>query len=135
MDAFTRAYIAAALWSSVDDDGDPLDSRYDESDIAPETLAYMVEDCARFQRENDSLLTAAASSGKYGMPRGSVDTRGIGWHSADDLAGHDFWLTRCEHGVGFWDRGLGDIGEQLTAAAKAFGNMDLYVADDGKIWA
>ena len=26
-------------------------------------------------------------------------------YSAEDLAGHDFWLTRNGHGTGFWDAG------------------------------
>lgn len=47
-----------------------------------------------------------------------------------------FWLTRCGHGCGFWD---GDWSEPaatiLTDAAHAFGNVDLYVGDDGKIYA
>jgi hypothetical protein len=50
-------------------------------------------------------------------------------------AGHDFWLTRCGHGAGFWD---GDWPEpyatMLTDAAKAFGEVDLYVGDDGMIY-
>lgn len=28
--------------------------------------------------------------------------------------GHDFLLTSREHGAGFWDRGLGELGERLT---------------------
>lgn len=50
------------------------------------------------------------------------------------MAGHDFWLTRCGHGAGFWD---GDWPEPaataLTEASKAFRNVDLYVGDDGEI--
>lgn len=145
LDNFTRAYIAAAMFTtytsidaSVDDaECEPLDVNYDVSDIAPETLARMADDCARFQREQSALLDAAASLGSYAraMPRGAIDTRGDGWETVDSLAGHDFWLTRCGHGAGFWDRGLGDVGDQLTAAAKAFGGADLYVGDDGRIHA
>jgi hypothetical protein len=51
------------------------------------------------------------------------------------MAGHDFWLTRCGHGAGFWD---GDWPEPqatiLDEAAKRFGNVDLYVGDDGAIY-
>lgn len=52
-----------------------------------------------------------------------------------DRAGHDFWLTRCGHGAGFWDRGLGDIGCKLTEAASVYGSVDLYIGDDGLIYA
>lgn len=42
--------------------------------------------------------------------------------------GHDFILTRNGHGTGFWDRGLGEIGDTLTKWAKTFGSIDsLYI--------
>lgn len=116
LDSFTRAYIEAALWSSTDnaDDsgGAPLDKNYDASDIAAASLAKMKRDCAKFQRENENAIAVGD----------------------DSQAGHDFWLTRTESGVGFWD---GDWPEpeatELTEAAEGFGNVDLYVGDDGKI--
>jgi hypothetical protein len=43
-------------------------------------------------------------------------------------------LTRNGHGSGFWDRGLGKVGEQLTAACGPYGSSDLYVGDDGKVY-
>ena len=49
-------------------------------------------------------------------------------------AGHDFWLTRNGHGAGYWDRGLGEVGDALTTAAEVYGSCDLYVGDDGKIY-
>ena len=36
--------------------------------------------------------------------------------------GGDFYLTRNGHGAGFWDRGYGDVGKQLTEAAKVYGS-------------
>ena len=50
--------------------------------------------------------------------------------SAADI-GHDFMLTRNGHGAGFWDRGLGDLGDRLTAAAKAYGEQMVVVGSDG----
>lgn len=42
--------------------------------------------------------------------------------------GHDFILTRNGHGAGFWDRGLGGIGDTLTKWAKTFGTIEtLYI--------
>lgn len=111
-DVFTDAYVEAMLWSTTDDDGDPLDDNYDARALAPETLKQILEDCERFQEEN------------------AKDLVGIDPASA----GHDFWLTRTGHGLGFWDRGLGDVGERLTAAAHAFGNLDPYAGDDGKLY-
>ncbi len=116
--SFLDAYITAALWSSTAENGDPLDDSYGPDDIAPDTLARMTADCEAFQAANDTP--------DYPSKRGDF--------SDDDLAGHDFWLTRNGHGVGFWDRGLpDDIGKRLTDAAHAFGSFDLYVGDDGLI--
>ena len=97
----------------------------------------MVADCAKFQRDNMALLTAAHGTGKYGAGcrYDAWDTHGDGWHSTADLAGYDFWLTRNGHGTGFWDRGLGNIGKRLAGRAAECGSADLYVGDDGRIWA
>lgn len=117
LDSFERAYVTAALWSSIDnaDDsgGAPLDDNYTWEDIAPEALATMRKECADFRQY------AAADLAKRGD---------------DERSGIDFWLTRNGHGAGFWDRGLGSLGICLTAAAKTFGSSDLYVGDDGKIY-
>jgi hypothetical protein len=119
MDKFTQAYIECALWSSTNDAGDPLDSAHDASSIAPETLARMQADCAKFQADNARLLT---------------DENYLGNHSMIPMAGHDFWLTRNGHGAGFWD---GDwakpAADLLTASCKQFGGCDLYLGDDALI--
>ena len=106
MDAFTRAYVEAALWSSTDDDGTPLDRNYSVKDILGATLTQMKRDCASFQRENrHDLAEGTASQG-----------------------GHDFWLTRNREGAGYWD---GDWPEpaasDLTKSAHHYGPFDLYV--------
>ena len=127
-DEFTWAYIECALWSSCDaNQGDePLDANYDSSDLAPETLAEMLEDCADFQKSFGSLV-----------PPGD-----------DAQAGYDFWLTRNGHGAGFWDgdwarsmppdhwaaRQYKTVGDFLTAMSKPYGEVDLYVGDDGLIY-
>lgn len=109
---FTRAYVECALWSSTDDNSEPLDSGRDYSNIAPATIADMAEDCGQFQSDNAELLAG-------------LD---------DAQSGHDFWLTRNRHGAGFWDRGLGEVGTKLTDAAHVWGSYDLYVGDDGLIY-
>ena len=80
MDSFTKSYIETALWSSTDDDGEPLDSNYGKSDIAKETKQKMVLDCKRFQKENANLIG-----------------------TDHEQAGDDFWFTRNRHGYRFWD--------------------------------
>lgn len=113
LSSFTRACLEAALWSSCDDTGEPLDAAFTTANIAPETIRQFIIDCTRFQVEHAALLASADLSLTQ--------------------AGHDFWLTRNGHGSGFWDRDLGAIGEALTDAAHAFGEVDLYVGDDGLI--
>jgi hypothetical protein len=121
LDTFTEAYITTALWSSNDDDGTPLDMDFGRLDIAPETLARMVADCERFQQENAATLQAAIDTGEV--------VCGL------DRAGHDVWLTRNRHGAGFWDGDWPEpMAQALTDAAHAFGEVDLYVGDDGKVW-
>ena len=127
LDAFTHAYIVAALWSSTDNStpsgGNPLDDNYAATDIAPEALEQITQDCSRFQQAHAVLLAEAYS--RYSVTDGS---------SPETYAGHDFWLTRQGHGAGFWDRGLGEVGEKLTAAAHAVGGSDIYVGDDGELY-
>lgn len=129
IDRFTRAYIVAALWSTNDEStpqgGVPLDQNYDESDLAPECLTRMVADCQDFQTANAALLKRAYAHPCY---------QGTAEYSPVDRAGHDFWLTRNGHGAGYWDRGLGAIGDRLSTVAEVYGDVDLYVGDDGKIY-
>lgn len=113
LDPFTQAYIECALWSSTDDHDQPLDEKYTAANLAPETRARMIADCAAFQVDH--------------------------WNDiADDpvRADHDFWLTRNGHGSGSWD---GDwpaaVGRRLTDAAHAWSSVDLYVGDNGQVHA
>jgi hypothetical protein len=118
LDDFTLSYIEAALWSSYDE-SKPLDANYSIEDIAPETLDRMIEDCQHFQRENAADLARYAPSH---------------W-TADEMGGHDFFLTRNHHGAGFWDGDWPEaIGKRLTEASHAYGEFDLYVGDDGLIY-
>lgn len=51
-----------------------------------------------------------------------------------DMVGYDFYMTRNGHGVGFWDRDLGKLGDWLTKMAKPFGEASLHVGDDGSLY-
>jgi hypothetical protein len=121
-DKFTQAYIECALWTGViGTEPDAIEPEYDlDPDLlAPETLAGMIADCADFQESNEYALVSAFD--KYGY--------------TDEQAGHDFWLTRNGHGAGFWDRGIDALGDELTRAAKVYGASDLYIGDDGMVYA
>ena len=43
------------------------------------------------------------------------------------------WLTRNRHGAGFWDRGLGRVGDILTEVAHSFGEAYLMPNGRGKL--
>lgn len=123
LDDFTRAYLGCALWSSTDDKDEPIDNSHDISDVSDECLQKAIEDCAAFQRDNAQLLEQA-----YALYSHSPE-----WSHAEQ-AGHDFWLTRNRHGAGFWDRGLGPVGQKLTDAAHTYGECNLYIGDDHKVY-
>jgi hypothetical protein len=96
----------------------------DANDVSAETTERMREECADFMRGNLADLREYAERRSYDPNQGTV------W----EYAGHDFWLTRNGHGAGFWDRGLGELGDRLTAACKPYGEIYLYIGDDGKVY-
>ncbi len=138
LDAFTRAYIEAALWSSTAygtpeekacGAPDAFDRSFEDcvygvDDLAPALLASVVEDCAAFQR-------AAADHIAAGCLRTTAAP-----YSDGEQAGHDFWLTRNGHGAGFWDGDWPEpAGDVLTTLSKTYRPQDWYMGDDGMIYA
>jgi hypothetical protein len=129
MDKFTEAYIEAALWSSMGDDDEPLDRNYDASDLTPETLEKIVQDCTKFQEDNAETLAECEALDEAG------DWAHSGRCSVLESAGHDLWLTRNGHGAGFWDGDWPErLDDKLDASAKSFGEVDLYIGDDGLLY-
>lgn len=132
LDDFTRHYIIAALSFSYDtaraegfNDDVTLDQNYGIEDIAPETMERIKQDCAQFQEQNQSLLQQA-----YPLYKPHPDAP-----RPECAAGHDFWLTRNHHGAGFWDRGFPPaLGQALTSQAHLYGECDIYVGDDDKLY-
>jgi hypothetical protein len=107
-DQFLTAYVECAIWADTPDGED-----WDVAWLALETREAMARDCAKF----------AALAGE--MISGDLIR-----------AGHDFWLTRQGHGAGFWDGDWPQAdGARLTDLAHAFGPFELYLGDDGQIWA
>ena len=111
LDQFKHAYITCLLWAENDDNGEPLDSNYDESDFSPELKAQIDSDCERFFTANYEMIKSNISN-----------------------AGHDFWLTRNGHGAGFWDGDWAEYDELLTAACKEFKEVNIYIGDDNLIY-
>ncbi len=115
---FTDGYITAALWAESANTTDSDDrSIGDVAELSDDARATMESECKEFYDSQTTHLEQA------------YDSRD------DEHLGHDFWLSRNGHGTGFWDRGLGATGDTLHDAAKQAGQRDLYIGDDGRIYA
>jgi hypothetical protein len=102
----------------VNEDGEPLEDSFTLEDISEETLEEQKAQCEDF-------LSDPAVSEFFDI----LSDEGI------RLAGHDFWLTRNRHGAGFWDGDWPESwGDRLTERSHAYGEVDLYVGDDGLIY-
>lgn len=122
LDSFAQGYFEAAFFTNAHSDNPELEEK-GFSDLAAESIEQAKTECEAFQRENAATLEEA-----YAMD----DALGFGLYSAEQ-AGRDYWFTRNGHGVGFWDRGLGDIGERLSAACR-YDERDMYLGDDGRVY-
>lgn len=114
LDAFTKGYIEAMLWTSTDGDRDAsLGNHFDQRDFSARAMSAIIRDCKQFQKDNAEDLL----------------------HGDDGRAGQDFWLTRNYHGAGFWDGDWPeDAGKRLTDDAHAYGESNVYVGDNGKLY-
>ncbi len=121
-DAFLKAYIEAALWSSSDEDHENFDDfRYE--DIHQASLAQAIEDCESFKAQAGDLIL---NEDNYVRGREC---------SLAEQAGHDFWLTRNHHGVGFWEDGdwADNARDPLTKLAHSFREVNL-LEEDGVLY-
>jgi hypothetical protein len=115
LDQFTRAYIEAAFFTETGDtDQPPADAELSQSGFDDAK-----SDCADF-------LTLINTNGLF-------DEYLKTYRPIDSMA-HDFWFSRNGHGVGFWDRGMGKLGDDLHNAAKSFGEHYLYAGDDNLVY-
>lgn len=121
LDDFTKGYLTTIFWTDRTED----DEEYDEDELAPETLAKIVEDCKDFQENAAQLLEEYCER---------IDGHQDFNFSRMASAGGDFALTRNGHGSGFWDRGLDELGEKLSEESRPFGNQSLYLGDDQKVY-
>lgn len=112
---FINAYLYCALWSSTDDNGEPLDKNYNISDFDNDSLEKLKAHALEFFTNNIDLINSAEN---YSY----------------DQAGHDLWLTENGHGAGFWDGDINqEIGDKLTKLAGTK-EVYIYVGDDNKLY-
>lgn len=124
VEEFIHGYVEALLATS--DEGDsPMSKHFSVDDLSPDAVDRIQADCRSFLHMAGPYLTPE----KYvGASVGSLEAH----------AGHDFWLTRCGHGAGFWDGDWeGEDNHQfegpIMRIAKGFPNIDAMLGDDGKI--
>lgn len=124
LNRFVQAYITALLWAETDEE-EPLDTHYSEDDIHPESMKAIRAECDKFLKENLKWIE-----------NGTIPAKDNLTNCVYSQAGHDFLLTRNNHGVGYWDREeiWGVAGAKyLTKAAKDAKETYPEVGDDGKI--
>ena len=94
--AFFMAYIEAIYFTETGDNCQPSS----HADLTDATIRQAVDDCRKFYNVYHEVIPDAVK------------------------AGHDFWFTRCGHGVGFWDRpevyGY-QMSQELTRASEIMG--------------
>jgi hypothetical protein len=108
------AYIEAIYFTDTGEEEQPPK----DMPLSPSAYLLCAAECAMFLVECDRL----------GLLSDYIDAG-----RTVDSFGHDFWLTRQGHGAGFWDRGLGELGDKLTEQAKLAGEVYTYVGDDNTI--
>lgn len=120
INAVLKGYLAAALWSSSAEIEPFTDRSFDDNgytifDIDGQSTSKAKQDCARF--------VTLAGDALDGVP--------------SEFIGHEFWLSRNGHGSGFFDSDYVEDQEtrdKLQQMAKSFGEKDMYLGDDGKIY-
>lgn len=131
LDYFTQGYVEAMFFTNTGDpdDGDLQNATFVE--LAPETLASILADCAKFQEVSSTLLDKAYALGESD-PNCEYSATDV--CEAQRQAGRDFWFTRNGHGVGFWSRNMGDVGDALAESAYLYHAAHVYRGDDGLVY-
>lgn len=118
---FISGYIDCALWSSLDNEGEPLDlGDYDWSENAFLKLqAYAIE----------------AFTKEYELIEAFIEETNTDYSQA----GHSFWLSCNGHGAGLFDFTKSPAALELDKKCDKYGHaiykgFDLYVGDDGLIY-
>ena len=102
------SYLEAALWT----DEEEIGHANIHSDVNVDSRIDAYKDVVNFMNQAGELINGLEPS----------------------QVGHDLWLTRNGHGAGFWDRGLGDVGENLSNIARSMGGKSVYRGDNEEIY-
>lgn len=135
VDSVIEGYTGALLWTETcrgtaehehptrdpQDCDVSLSEIFSDGDVAPEAMAEIRAFVADFVTAQAADLAAWVEA-----------QAAVPWVPEEDF-GHNLLLSRNGHGAGFWDRGMGELGDRLHAAAKIYGEMSAYAGDDGLV--
>lgn len=116
LNAFIAGYLEALFFAdtATNSDGETVENLVG-LDLSTIAMDECRQDCARFlDLAGQKVMLAIAGSDGYDHAQ----------------AGRDFWFSRQGHGVGFWDRGLGLVGDDLHNVAEHFGEKHLYIENN-----
>lgn len=132
IDGMVQGYLDCQLWAGLDidsgdDDNTPTyDENYSVSDISESYIDAMREEFEQFVEAHPLAV-------KMFLNRTTVMGVMRNVHTPEQF-GHDYYLTREHHGTGFWDRGLGDLGDYLTDISEyAGGAAYLHENESGEL--
>lgn len=106
--------VEACLWSTIpsanDEESQDLVEPADSYEISSEEIGKLrgtiSHHLSGWFLENYKLLTQAVAEG-------------FSWYRV----GFDFWLSAEGHGSGFWDVGLGELGDNIDATVTGYGDL------------
>lgn len=121
---FVDGFIDAMLWAEPacdftddpDDDTSFESAGFSRDDLTESARDTVLRSCHDFFTDQVDDLADYADNRSHNRANGTV------W----EHAGHDFYLSAAGHGTGFWDRGLGELGDRLHAAAGIYGDVNPY---------
>ena len=116
IDLVTEGFVEAMCWAESGDDDAPLGEYCEPGDLADVTLKACRSLCADFHSYCKDV---------------GIELQNVALFP--ERIGHDFWLTQRHHGAGFWDRGLGELGQRLTDAAQTF-SIEAYKGGDDLVY-
>lgn len=118
-----KGYLECALWLADEEPG------VGEYHVTPDLITAQARATARPDVEA-MVESAGVDFDTYLARRGGVLEQRTDEAVAEHF-GHDFFLTRNGHGAGFWDRGLGELGDRLTALVKPYGEQSCFIGEEG----
>lgn len=140
IDAMVSGYLECQLWAGLDycharctdpackredtEHPHPWDEHYSVDDISPEYVQAVRDELTEVVAQHPLAVRMYLTGNRKGGAR----------QRSNGAFGHDFYLTREGHGAGFWDRGLGELGDYLTRVAKSYGGAaEIFDNGNGRL--